>query len=132
MEHILKIEEYTEVEPCGSMSGYIITTNKQVIKLLMDDTQQCCEDFGYFMSEDDLSEFVGAELLGIKIIDTELKEALLKQHGLNNTRFEGGIMFVDIITSKGTLQFVAYNYHNGYYGHYATVISEQLNYEEWL
>lgn len=132
MEYILKIEEYAGVESWNSMSGYIITTNKQVIKLLIEDIQQCCESFGYFMSEDNLNEFIGAELLDIKITDTELKEGLLKQHDLNSTWFEGGIMFVDIVTSKGILQFVAYNDHNGYYGHYAKVVSEQLNYEDCL
>ena len=32
----------------------------------------------------------------------------------------------------GYLQFVAYNSHNGYYGHEAVLISKQLNYEEDL
>ena len=29
----------------------------------------------------------------------------------------GGIMFVNFVTSKGVMQFVLYNEHNGYYGH---------------
>lgn len=134
MEQILKIEDYQEGEHWNSASGYAITTNKQVIKLLIDDDQQCCENFGYFMSEDDFSDFVGAELLDIKVTDTELKEGLLEKHDLdiNDRWFEGGVMFVDLITSKGTLQFVAYNEHNGYYGHEAKVISEQLKHEEYL
>ncbi|MEL3959481.1 hypothetical protein NST17_20225 [Caldifermentibacillus hisashii] len=41
-------------------------------------------------------------------------------------------MFVDIITSNGTLQFVAYNEHNGYYGHEAKVISTQIEHSEFL
>ena len=51
---------------------------------------------------------------------------------LNGDYFEGGVMFVNITTSKGVLQFVAYNEHNGYYGHSACVISKQLNHEECL
>jgi hypothetical protein len=35
-------------------------------------------------------------------------------------------MFVDIETDRGVLQFVAYNAHNGYYGHKARVQSTQL------
>lgn len=132
MEQILKIEEYQEGEGWESMSGYAITTNNQIIKLMIDDDQQCCENAGYFMSEDDFTEFINSELIDIKITDTELKEGSLDKHGIdtNDEFFEGNIMFVDIITSEGTLQFVAYNEHNGYYGHSAKVVSKQLNHQE--
>ena len=42
------------------------------------------------------------------------------------------VMFINIETSKGTLQFAVYNCHNGYYGHAVKVISEQLNVETYL
>lgn len=134
MEQILKIDEHSDGEDWNTKGGYVITTNNQTIKLLMDTDQQCCENAGYFISEDDFTQFIGAEIFDIKVTDTELKEGLLKQHDLdiNDKWFEGGVMFVDIITSKGTLQFVAYNEHNGYYGHEAKIISEQLNHEEWI
>lgn len=41
-------------------------------------------------------------------------------------------MFVDLITDRGVLQFVAYNEQNGYYGHLAKVESRQLTHEETL
>jgi hypothetical protein len=41
-------------------------------------------------------------------------------------------MFVNIDTSRGRLQFVAYNAHNGYYSHEATVSSKQLHYDTSL
>ena len=41
-------------------------------------------------------------------------------------------MFVNVETDKGLLQFVAYNEHNGYYGHEACVISKHLNESEYL
>ncbi|PFZ08433.1 hypothetical protein COL60_16535 [Bacillus pseudomycoides] len=134
MEQIIKIEEHQEEVRWSSMSGYAIATNEQVIKLLIDDDQSCCENWGYFMSEDDFNDFIGAELIDVKITDTELKEGLLKKHDLDieDEYFEGDVMFVDIITSKGTLQFVAYNEHNGYYGHEARVISKQINHDEVL
>lgn len=134
MEEILKIEEYQEEVRWSSMSGYAITTNEQVIKLLIDDEQSCCENFGYFMSEDDFNDFIGVQLIDVKITDTELKEGLLVKHDLDieSEYFEGDVMFVDIVTSKGTLQFVAYNEHNGYYGHEAKVISKQINHDEML
>lgn len=133
MEKILNIVEHTEKD-YSRMSGYMITTDKQEIKLLIDDEGQCCESWGYFMSEDSSDEFIGANLLDIKITDTELKEGILNQHevDVNSSWFEGGIMFVNIETSVGLLQFVAYNEHNGYYGHEAKVISTQLTHEEYL
>ena len=73
------------------------------------------------MSEDDFADFIGAQLIDIKIVDTalnvtELKmEDELKGGGLD----AGDTMFVNINTSEGLLQFVAYNSHNGYYGHTA-------------
>ena len=130
MEQITKIEEHHEVIGL-SMSGYAITTNEQVLKLMITDSQDCCENFGYFISEDDVNDFIGAELIDVKITDTELKEGNLKKLELNveSESFEGGVMFVDIVTSEGTLQFVAYNEHNGSYGHEAVIISKQLNHE---
>jgi len=85
------------------------------------------------MSEDDTEQFHGAELLGIKVTDTNRvkqdvdgwEDTILDQYG-------GDIMLIDIETDRGVLQFVAYNHHNGYYGHSAVVISSQLNYDTVL
>lgn len=134
MEKILSIEETTLKDRYTEYAGYAITTDKQVIKLLIDDEGQCCESWGYFMSEDDFSEFIGSEINDISITDTALNTTLLEKHDVNpdDEWFDGGIMFVNINTNKGTLQFVAYNDHNGYYGHEARVISEQLNHDETL
>jgi hypothetical protein len=122
MEKILKIEEVV----LGCESGFEITTDKQVIKLLIDNYQSCCENWGYFMSEDILEFYIGAEIIDISLTDTALNTEKLTDV------YEGGIMFVNILTTKGMLQFVAYNEHNGYYGHEARVISEQLNHKEYL
>ena len=110
--------------------GVIIKTSKQQIKLGIDNEQICCEEFGYFMSEDDPDVFIGAVLKSITITDTELKTYEI----LKDKEFEygGGVMFVNIETDKGILQFVAYNAHLGYYGHSACVISNQLNHIETL
>lgn len=134
MEKILSIEEVeTSLDRSwGSYKGFEVTTTQQTIKLLINADQSCCERWGYFMSEDDIQSFIGSDLLDLKITDTELKEGLLKRNDLGGNYFEGGIMFVDIETTNGTLQFVAYNEHNGYYGHAAMVISERLNHEETL
>ena len=120
METILKIEETT----FDGKDGFIVTTNKQSIKLGIDNGQCCCENWGYFISEDDTSDFIGANLIDIKITDTLLKPS---EDEFNvNDIYEGDVMFVNIETNKGLLQFVAYNEHNGYYGHEACVLSKQL------
>lgn len=106
--------------------GYVIKTNKQEIKMGITNSQGCCENWGYFTSEDDLTRFIGATLLDIKVTDT----CLVKEKLINV--YDGDVMFIDIETSEGVLQFVAYNSHNGYYGHNAVVISEQLNISETI
>ena len=119
------IQEITDTTFDGN-DGFIIKTSHQEIKLGIKDGQGCCEESGYFISEDDFKDFIGSELINVKITDTLLKEN--DSYDIKGM-YEGSTMFVDIITSKGTLQFVAYNEHNGYYGHDACVISTQLKLE---
>lgn len=126
-EKIVSIEEILDMgEKWCKQDGFRITTNHQKIELLIDSDQQCCENWGYFLSEDDIQRFVGADLLGVTVTDTERNK---EKHV---ELYEGDALFVDIETSVGVLQFVAYNEHNGYYGHRATVVSEQLKYEAYL
>ncbi len=132
MEKIISITEYEEKANWHYMGGYRITTEVQEIKLLIDTQQDCCERAGYFMSGDVFSEYVGANLLSIELTDTALNSVDFTAHELDGKYFEGGIMFVTLETSAGPLQFVAYNEHNGYYGHDAVVISTQLTHEETL
>ena len=132
MEKILRIEETnfkTKERSWGGFDGYQIITDQQTIQIGISDGQCCCESFGCIITNDETKEFIGAELLGISITDT----------ALNNKKIEeleyldcGGAMFVNLETSEGLLQFVAYNSHNGYYGHEAVLISKQLNHEEGL
>jgi hypothetical protein len=120
METILKIEETT----FDDKDGFVITTNKQSIKLGIYNGQHCCEKWGYFMSEDDISDFIGAKLIDVKITDVLLKQSEVFDV---DKIYEGGVMFVNIETDKGLLQFVTYNEHNGYYVHETCVISKELN-----
>lgn len=129
-ETIININEIHEDKE--GASGYAITTNKQVIKLLIDNDQLCCESWGYFMSEDEFDSFIGADIMEISLTDTALNTTKFKKYDIDAEWFEGGVMFVNITTSKGLLQFVAYNEHKGWYGHDAYVISEQLNHTELL
>lgn len=126
-EIITKIEEvqWEKVNERKYGAGYKITTNKQSILFLIANYQACCEDWGYLTSEDNLEEFIGAELNDIRITDTALKTYdLPKNHGGD---YENNVVFLTLETSKGPLQFVAYNYHNGYYGHNVYVRSNQIS-----
>lgn len=132
MEKILRIEETTFKTSEGDWSsyeGYQVITSQQTIKVGISSGQACCESYGYLTTNDDLKEFEGARLLSISIVD----------EALNNKKIEeleyldaGGAMFVNFETSKGLFQLVAYNAHNGYYGHEAVLVSKQLNHIEGL
>ncbi|AHJ87267.1 hypothetical protein phiPsa374_009 [Pseudomonas phage phiPsa374] len=117
---IASIEEVTfgkEHSTWYSYEGYEITLdNGQKIKMGIDNGQSCCENWGYIISEDNLAQYVGAEYYGIEAVGQALEHVEIKDV------YEGGIMFININTSEGVLQFVAYNEHNGYYSHQAVVI----------
>lgn len=87
------------------------------------------EEVTFKRSKDDLKEFEGAELKEITLTDVALKTEIFESKDID---LERDLMFVNFSTDKGVLQFTAYNQHNGYYGHSAIVISEQLNHEEVL
>lgn len=129
MEVIKVIEEVTYGEHNWyKKEGFAITTDKQVIRMGISNDQSCCENWGYFMSNDNPGEFIDAELFGVTVVDTCLNTHKMDEanpYGLD----AGEAMFVNFETSKGTLQFTAYNSHNGYYGHTAEVKCEQLDHE---
>lgn len=105
--------------------GFLIVTSEQSISLEMDMESQCCERFGYFFSNDVLSEFIGATVSEIRLVDTELNSKKLVEERITR----GDCMFVNIITDRGILQFTAYNEHNGYYGHYVKITSKTFQHE---
>lgn len=96
----------------------------RILCLRMDTATSCCESPGYFMSHDNLVEFLHARLLSVRVVNGELRGYdLLPEYGedYKRAKAEGNVMFVNLETSKGMLQFVAYNDHNGYYSHEAQV-----------
>jgi len=123
-EKILKIEE-KEFGLEGSSyyyDGFIITTDKQVIKMGIESGQSCCENYGYFMTNDNVEDFIGSSLLSVNVVDKSLNITKLESLEL----MEAITMFVNFETDIGTLQFTAYNEHNGYYSHGAVIESKQL------
>lgn len=102
---------------CGysSMDGYKVETEDHILHVLIDNGQSCCENWGYLSSEDDLTPFIGTELVEIKLTDVALNQSVVEKSGYYED--SGGIQFVDFVTDKGTFQLAVYNAHNGYYGH---------------
>lgn len=128
MEKIKSIKEIVTGDKYDAMTGFCIETDLgNDIQLLISDYQSCCEDRGYMVSEDDTNNFIGAEILAVKVVEEEdgtgaigLNEVELK--GQHEYGFDGGgIIFVNVETNKGTLQFGVYNGHNGCYGHSVTI-----------
>ena len=78
------------------------------------------------MTNDNIEEFIGSDIIAIDLVD----DCLVKEKA--PSIYEGGVMFVNFETTKGTLQFTAYNEHNGYYGHEALVVSDNFNTSECL
>ena len=143
-ERVVEIREYEGRRPggYGREAGFQVVTDRQTITLAIDDEASCCESWGYFLTEDDTEKFIGAGLRGVRITDTNrgtgqffkgwdgYKE--MDDERGDVSLDEGDVMFVDIETDRGNLQFVAYNAHNGYYGHEARVSSKQLEHSEYL
>jgi hypothetical protein len=134
MEKIVEIKDYEGMDRYCNVAGFEVVTDKQSIKLYIDNDSSCCERWGHFWCNDNPQDFIGAELRSVSLTDTALNEAQMKANDLNpnDKWFEGGVMFVNLETDKGTLQFVAYNEHNGYYGHEAKVQCTQLTHAETL
>lgn len=130
-EKILSIKESTFNigDRYNNYDGYIMETDQQEIKMGISNYQSCCENWGYLMTNDNVYEFIGATLYNI----TETNK-LLQTKPLTELEYveEGSCMFINFETSNGTLQFVAYNEHNGYYGHEAVLISKQLLVDDTL
>lgn len=103
----------------GYYDGYKVESEKDVIYVLINNGQYCCENWGYFSTEDDLGYYTGAELIDIELTDLSLTTENIDEIKCLD---EGGVQFVTFKTSKGIFQLAVYNAHNGYYGHGIFVI----------
>ena len=114
--------------------GFQVHTEKNVISVLIANGQNCCEDWGYFETPEDLAYFTGKELKDVTLVDTALNEkraldeiGALQWQDLKGALYEGGIQFVNFVTDGGVFQLAVYNSQNGYYGHSIIVaINEEI------
>lgn len=105
---ILSIRE--DSTNCGDgyyYEGLTIETDKGLIKLVIEDGQNCCEQWGalFFETPDNISQFIGAKILEIQDIDVQREDG-----ADNETQLR-------ITTDRGIIQYAIYNEHNGYYSH---------------
>lgn len=73
---------------------------------MYDDGQSCCES-RYMKTDDNLTEFVGAKLIGAEVREAPSIETEYGNHE---------IAFLDVQTDEGVFQMATHNEHNGYYG----------------
>jgi hypothetical protein len=94
--------------------GYKVTTSQHEYFILISNGQNCCENWGYMISEDDFEKFIGKKLVSVELTNTALDKKTVEDLYAE----EDQIQFVDFKMSNGlVLQFTVYNAHNGYYGH---------------
>lgn len=118
---ILSIEEVSRndfvshpIDENIDFNGFILKTESHIITLAIQNEQECCELYGYFMTNDDINEFIGHDLLDVKITDTDLTEhsviydhinSLLGEDIVNESDRSSEVMFVTLTTTNGILQF---------------------------
>jgi len=71
------------------------------------DNGQCCCEYRYMVTDDNLAQFIGATLL-----DGEVRDAPNEPDEDGNHE----VQFLLITTSKGVFTMASHNEHNGYYG----------------
>ena len=81
------------------------------VKFGISNGQHCCESWDYLHPADNYSEYIVAEYLGLREIDT------WPEFSRDRYCDESGFQAIEVMTSKGPLQFVVYNNHNGFYSH---------------
>lgn len=81
-----------------------------------DSGQNCCES-RWMTCDDDLNEHTGNRLMGFELLPVQISNATDNSDCLE-------ILFLRIITDKGSFRVCMHNQHNGYYGGFCPVITE--------
>ena len=105
MMDVLDVDTYDGIGARGALE--LKFNNNKTLRII-DDGQSCCEE-RYMTTDDVLSDYVGATLLGM-----ELKEPVECDTNYNDAMAHDTV-FLEILTSKGSLTIVNHNRHNGYY-----------------
>lgn len=115
-------------------SGFEITVDQDGEEFYLfvgiENRQQCCEEWGYIISDDDINSFIDTVLCRIEVVDEALNTKIVDAMPDKKNEYKrlyGKTYFVNFVTNLGVLQFAAYNIHNGYYGHDVVIISNALD-----
>lgn len=114
MEIIKNITEVSDVyfdNKWNTYDGYCIETDSRQLYFVINNGQDCCENWGYLSSEDDFGSFIGSELKNVYVTDSELGTIV---SNMKEDLDAGSAMFINVETTNGLLQFVAYNEQLGY------------------
>lgn len=115
---IVGIAQVNGVGEREKYDGYEVVTDKHKVYVLINNEQECCEDWGYAITYDDAAHFISAELLEIRLTDVALDQVRFPPVVEDGQMYEyRQQQFVDFVTTRGVFQVVLYNEHNGYYGH---------------
>lgn len=129
MNKIVSIKEVInyEFKKGYGFDGYEVITEQERYLILISNMQNCCEDWGYTTTNDDVNDFIGSELIDVTFTDTSLNTLNIKKVSVYNYVHDVvGVQFVNFVTSYGVLQLAVYNAHNGYYGHDIKVIKNDV------
>lgn len=120
MAKILSIRQ-TEVKIGKSqdqnLEGFEVRTETDTHFVGISNFQDCCEEWGYLVTEDEPEEFVGCELLHVCYTGELHGELFTRAIEEIPSLDYGDVYFVTFETDRGSFQIAAYNSHNGYYGH---------------
>lgn len=128
IKKIEKLSDYKINTGLETYEGFRVETDSGFIEILVEDQLSCCEEWGSIISNDDLSFFVGAEIISKRFVNNDtyddceiIKEKVEWIEVLD-------CAFIDLETTKGKLQLAVYNNHNGYYGHNIKIIENGITY----
>lgn len=137
---IIEIAEITD-ETIGDSSsthnGYRIELDTGiVIMLLIENSQHCCENWGYLYTPDEIAAFLFADVYSWDNSYTPLARAAVGEAAYNNRESSNDdvsavAQFITFHTSVGELTFAVYNEHNGYYSHGAKFIINDNVVQSW-
>jgi hypothetical protein len=94
--------------------GWCVNTNKGVIYLTIDATKRGYEYFGYAIEckgQGDFNFYKGASIMRVEQDVSEYADFQGDEYSL------GGYTNLNIVTSKGIIDFWIYNIHDGFYEH---------------
>lgn len=111
------------------LDGFSIKTKVDETIIGISSDQNCCEQAGIISTEDNLSDYIGALLWRVSLVTQEgeqdYKVIPIERKSMDPHQLHA--IFVNLETQAGQLQFVLYNYQNGYYGHEVVIKSRNLS-----